>query len=183
VTLGRIELLDDELVLTVNSAARLAAARKWLDKLPGVKFRAVTTRRWDEPAADRPADERVSRPQPVEITPELAKSLQVMMNKKYMQWLDMSLPALRGKTPRQACRTPAGRDNDPDDPRPDGTGPDFRPAPGNAAGIGAGIRERDGRERAGKPGKASPAGSNLPAGHLRELAFHPAQHHRGRPDP
>lgn len=110
VTLGRIELLDDELVLTVNSARRLAAAKRWLGKLPGVRFRAVTTRRWDEPDTDRPADERLSKPQPVEITPEMAKSIQVMMNKKYMQWLDTPLPVLGGKTPRQACRTQAGRD-------------------------------------------------------------------------
>ena len=72
VTLGRIELLEDELVMTVNSARRLAAARRWLEKLPGVRFRAVTTRRWDEPAADRPADERLSKPEPVEVTPEMA---------------------------------------------------------------------------------------------------------------
>ena len=110
VTLGRIELLDDELVLTVNSARRLSAATRWLEKLPGVRFRAVTTRRWDEPDTSRPADERVSKPQPVEITPEMAKAIQQMMNKQYMQWLDMPLPVLGGKTPRQACRTPAGRE-------------------------------------------------------------------------
>lgn len=110
VTLGRIELLDDELVLTVNSARRLAAARRWLDKLPGVKFRAVTTRRWDEPDASRPADERVAKPEPVEVTPEMAKAVQEMMTRNYMQWLDMSLPVLGGKTPRQACRTKAGRE-------------------------------------------------------------------------
>ncbi len=110
VTLGRIELLGDELVLTVNSARRLTAARRWLEKLPGVRFRAVKTRRWDEPETDRPADERMSKPQPVEITPDLAKSIQERMNKKYMEWLDLPLPVLGGKTPRQACRTPAGRD-------------------------------------------------------------------------
>jgi hypothetical protein len=110
VTLGQIELLDEELVLTVNSARRLAAARRWLETLPGVRFRAVTTRRWDEPAADRPADERMSKPEPVEITLEMAKSIQEMMNKNYMQWLDLPLPVLGGKTPRQACRTPEGRE-------------------------------------------------------------------------
>lgn len=82
VTLGHIQLLDDELVLTVNSARRLAAGRRWLERLPGVRFRAVTKRRLDEPNADRPADERVSKPQPVEITPELAKAIQEMMTKR-----------------------------------------------------------------------------------------------------
>jgi hypothetical protein len=107
--LGRIELVGDELVLTVNSAKRFATGRKWLAKLPGVAFRNVTTRRLNEPAKDRPLDERISKPQPVEMTPELTASLQEMMNKQYMGWLDTPLPVLRGKTPRQACQTPDGR--------------------------------------------------------------------------
>jgi hypothetical protein len=107
--LGRIEFVGDELVLTVNSAKRLAMAREWLEKLPGVAFRNVTTRRLNELAEDRPLDERISKPQPVEMTPELTASVQEMLNKQYMAWLDTPLPVLGGKTPRQACRTPDGR--------------------------------------------------------------------------
>jgi len=107
--LGRIELVGDELVLTVNSAKRLAAGRKWLGKLPGVVFRNVTTRRMDEPAKDRPLDERMSQPERVEMTPEVTSSLQEMINQQYMGWLDTPLPVLRGKTPRAACQTPDGR--------------------------------------------------------------------------
>jgi len=109
VTLGRIELVGDELVLTVNSAKRFATARKWLEKLPGVAFNNVKTRRWDEREQERPMDERISQPEPVEITPELAASLQEMIDKQYMEWIDTPLPVLGGKTPRQACRTDAGR--------------------------------------------------------------------------
>ena len=107
--LGRIELVGDELVLTVNSAKRFATGRKWLEKLPGVVFRNVTTRRLNEPAKDRPLDERISKPKPVKMTPELMAALQEMMNKQYMGWLDTPLPVLRGKTPRDACQTPDGR--------------------------------------------------------------------------
>ena len=109
VTLGRIEFVGDELVLTVNSAKRFATARKWLKKLPGLVFLNVETRRWDEPDKDRPMDERISKPEPVEITPELAVSLQEMIDKQYMEWVDTALPVLGGKTPRQACRVPGGR--------------------------------------------------------------------------
>ncbi len=109
VTLGRIECIGDELVLTVNSAERLETARGWLETLPGVVFRDVTTRQWNEPVEDRPPDDRISEPEPVEITPELAASLQEMMNQYYMNWLDEPLPILGGKTPRQTCETPAGR--------------------------------------------------------------------------
>ena len=109
VTMGRIEFVGDELVLTVNSAKRFATARKWLEKRPGVVFLKVETRRVDEIEKDRPMDERISKSEPVEITPELAASLQEMIDRQYMEWIDTPLPVLGGKTPRQACRTPAGR--------------------------------------------------------------------------
>lgn len=109
VTMGRIEFVGDELVLTVNSAQRLATARKWLEKLPGVIFRSVKTRAWDEPEKDLPMDERMPGPKPVEMTPELTSALQEMLNKQYMAWIDMPLPVLGGKTPRAVCRTEAGR--------------------------------------------------------------------------
>jgi len=107
--LGRIEFIADELILTVNSAERLGGARKWLEKLPGVRFRGVTTRRVDEPDEDRPMDEKVSQPEPVEMTPEFTSAVQDTMDRHYMAWLDGPLPALGGRSPRQACRTSAGR--------------------------------------------------------------------------
>jgi len=109
VTLGKIEFVGDELVLTVNSAKRVATARRWLEKLPGVVFLNVKTRRWDERDKDRSMDERISKPQPVEITPELAVSLQEMIDKQYIEWIDTALPILGGRTPRQVCRIPGGR--------------------------------------------------------------------------
>jgi hypothetical protein len=109
VTMGRMELVGDELVLTVNSAKRFATARQWLEKLPGVAFRSVKTRRWDEKEKDRPLDERMPGPEPVEMTPELTAAVQETLNKQYMNWIDMPLPVLGGRTPREACRTEAGR--------------------------------------------------------------------------
>ncbi len=144
VTLGRIEFVGDELVLTVNSAKRFAAARKWLEELPGVVFRNVTTRRWTRLDKDRPLDERISKPQPVEMTPELTAPVQEMMDKQYMAWLDTPLPVLGGKTPRQACRTPDGRRQVtmliPNDAGPDGAGAGSSASPGHAAGTGPGSR-------------------------------------------
>ena len=58
---------------------------------------------------DRPADETVSGPEPVETTPELSTAVQDMLDEHYMAWLDMRLPALGGRTPREACRTASGR--------------------------------------------------------------------------
>jgi hypothetical protein len=109
VTLGRIEFIGDELVLTVNSSERFARARRWLETLPGVVFRNVTTRGMDEAEEDRPMDERIAKPEPVEITPGMASALQEMFEKRYMEWLDTPLPVLGGRTPRQTCKTAAGR--------------------------------------------------------------------------
>ncbi len=109
VTLGRIEIIGDELVLTANSANRFKTGRQWLEKLPGVAFKGVHTRRLDEADKDRPLDERISGPKPVEMTPELTDSLQEMMDKHFMGWLDTPIPALNNKTPRQAVKTKAGR--------------------------------------------------------------------------
>jgi hypothetical protein len=54
-------------------------------------------------------DERISKSQPVEITPAMAAAFQKMTDKQYMEWLDEPLPILGGKTPREACRTLEGR--------------------------------------------------------------------------
>jgi hypothetical protein len=109
VTLGRIEFIGDELVLSVNSARRFEEARKWLEKLPGIEFQSVTTRRIDEPEEDRPMDERIAKPEAVEVTGEMADALQEMMDKHFMDWVDIPVPALGDISPRDACRTPEGR--------------------------------------------------------------------------
>jgi hypothetical protein len=109
VTLGRIEFVGDELVLTTNSAERFNKARAWLTKLPGVTFREVTTRSADEFMKDRPGDATMPPQEPMEITPEMAAGVQEMLDRQYMKWLDTPLPVFGGQTPRKACRTPDGR--------------------------------------------------------------------------
>jgi hypothetical protein len=46
-----------------------------------VAFCNVETHRWDEREDDRRMDQRISRPHAAEITPELASTLQEMMDK------------------------------------------------------------------------------------------------------
>ncbi len=111
VTLGRIEFIGDELVLTVNSARRFADARKWLTKLPGVTFNNVTTRQADAGAMSLTPDDQRPDAKPLKITPQMTGALQVQINEQYMAWLDTALPILKGKTPRQVCRTPEGKEH------------------------------------------------------------------------
>ena len=109
VNLGRIEFIGDELVLTVNSVERYNKACRWLEKIPGVTFRGVTTRGMDEPEEDRPMDERMPRTPDEELPPDAAAAMQEMLDKTYMGWLDEPIPMLGGKSPRRACKTAEGR--------------------------------------------------------------------------
>ena len=107
--LGRLQFLLDELILDVNSAERLKAARRWLEEISGVKYLGVKTRDLSEPSRDIPMDDRMGPRESVEMTPELISSLEEMFRKHYMNWLDEPLPILDDKTPRQACKTKAGK--------------------------------------------------------------------------
>ena len=42
--------------------------------------------------------------------PEVQAQLRAMMNQHYAAWVDDKLPALQGKTPREAVRTKAGKE-------------------------------------------------------------------------
>jgi len=107
--LGRMRFLPGELVLDVNSAERLKAARRWLEKIPGVKYLGVKTQDLNKELRDAPMDDKMDPGESVEITPEMASYLQESFRKHYMKWLDTRLPTLDGKTPRQTCKTKAGR--------------------------------------------------------------------------
>lgn len=107
--LGRMQFLMDELVVDVNSAERLDTVRRWLEEIDGVKYLAVESQTIGELQKDSPMDNRMGPTESVEITPELASSLQESFRQHYIDWLDHPLPILEGKTPRQACRTKAGQ--------------------------------------------------------------------------
>lgn len=107
VNLGRIEFVGNELILTVNSQKRFETGRKWLEKIPGVSFIAVKTRKLNDP--DIPADERVPQPDPGPMPPEVKAEVMRQMKRHYMSWLDTPIPALGNMTPRQRCQTEQGR--------------------------------------------------------------------------
>ncbi len=55
-----------------------------------------------------PLESALDMPDYVEMTPEIVSSVQELMNRQYMDWIDTPHPAL-GETPRQACRVESGR--------------------------------------------------------------------------
>ncbi|MBI5432002.1 MAG: DUF2384 domain-containing protein [Planctomycetes bacterium] len=106
-TLGSIEIHDQRLVLEVNSAARFARARTWIEALPGgVEFERVTTREV-KPGAS-PLDDRLPSKRQT-VSPELIERIAKMHRESCMRWLDERVPALGNRTPRQVATTEAGR--------------------------------------------------------------------------
>jgi hypothetical protein len=104
--LGQLEMMDDRLVLEVTSAERLEKARKWIETLPGVTFESARARGvLDE---DGPVDDALPAKRR-EVGPEVAREAEEQITKLLWSWLDMPLPALKGKTPREACKTAKGR--------------------------------------------------------------------------
>jgi hypothetical protein len=109
--LGTLSFVADALLVEVNSAERLAKARQWLDATPGITFQAVRTRSLKEMLETGvPLDDRRTPGDEIPMTPELLDQVEAMLKDHYMKWLDTSIPALDGKTPRQMCRSAKGRE-------------------------------------------------------------------------
>ncbi len=104
--LGRLELIDERLVLEVNSAARLARARQWLEALPGVSFERATAR--EVLSKSRPVDDRLPA-RKTKVEPEMLPAIEQMHRDFLRGWVDQAIPALGGLSPRQACKTAEGR--------------------------------------------------------------------------
>ena len=110
VTLGTLRFVGDEMLLEVNSAERLTKAREWLDAIPGIAFRSVSARTVDEiREAGIAPDDEVEREE-VPMTPELVEHIRGLMHSHYIRWLDTPVPAFGGKTPREMCATPEGKE-------------------------------------------------------------------------
>lgn len=105
--LGRLDILDDRLVLEVNSTSRLERARGWLEAVPGVRFERSTARGLDR--SERPLDDRLPGPPPEPPAAETAELLERVAHEQYRRWLDERVPLLGDLTPRQACATEEGR--------------------------------------------------------------------------
>jgi hypothetical protein len=104
---GHLTLLDDRLLLEVNSRERLEEARTWLEAIPGVSLESFTAR--DVQENELPLDDRLpSTPEPA-LGPEDVEHLRGLMLDHYRRWVDESVPILGGLTPREACATPEGR--------------------------------------------------------------------------
>lgn len=102
--LARLEIIEGFLVVEVNSEERLARVRAWLVDVAGLGEVSATRRGFGErhPDADLPG------PEP-EVDAAVLAQVTEVMRARYLGWLDERIPALGGKTPREAVRTATGR--------------------------------------------------------------------------
>lgn len=105
--LGRAWIARRVLHVESNSRARADRLRTLVEGACGERLRH-RGRRHVDPLSEQVAPERAGRDLP-ETPAELAPVLLELKRRHYADWADQPLPALAGRTPRQAVRTPAGR--------------------------------------------------------------------------
>lgn len=133
--LGWLRLEPNRLTLETMSRSRLDDGRRLIEAALGelVSHRADTVQDALRAAADAPR--RRAAPDPlVGIPPEEREQLlQQILDRQYRDWPDEPIPALGGRTPREAVRTAEGRQAVADllhsyeeAPGPVGSDPSFR---------------------------------------------------------
>lgn len=110
--LGNIELKGRSLHLSTNSAARAEEGKVLLQQALGALIGAPLTqiRTVEQMMAERPTKHAGTTATP-DLPPEIvAKLIQDHMDRHYRETLDQPVGMLGNKTPRQAARTPKGRE-------------------------------------------------------------------------
>lgn len=98
---GRLERRGDEVVLSTNSAERLARLVARL-RAADPKARLLSEGQPD-------AGGLRSVPEPVEMTPEILAALQNTIRRHEERWVEEEIPMFGNRTPRQMVKTAAGR--------------------------------------------------------------------------
>ncbi|MFO0577453.1 MAG: antitoxin Xre/MbcA/ParS toxin-binding domain-containing protein [Polyangia bacterium] len=106
---GRAVLGEGELRLESNSVRRADELRRRIEAACAglLRFRG---REHTDPTALLGAKEPEGAPVETDDSPEQQGLLRELKQRSYADWLDEPLPALGGKTPRQAVRSRAGRE-------------------------------------------------------------------------
>ncbi|MBD3161875.1 MAG: hypothetical protein GF346_06315 [Candidatus Eisenbacteria bacterium] len=110
--IGRATLHDRELLLETNSTARANALRGRVESVLRHRIRHRSRREEDPFSALEAGGPLAGDPSsPDEIAPEERDRVQRELKARhYAAWPDQPLPALDGKTPREAVRSPDGRE-------------------------------------------------------------------------
>jgi hypothetical protein len=113
ISLGNIQIEGKRLVAEVNSEARASRFRQIADGvLPAGSRHLATVVEPLEAALEAHGEEDPDEPPEADLTdtPEAEAVIKAHLRAHYRAWPDMELPALNGKTPRQAVKTGDGRE-------------------------------------------------------------------------
>jgi SEC-C motif len=115
--LGRIEIDDTRLAAEVNSAQRASEFKRLVSEQLGDKarYRVTEIQSIERLVAEARANPRAPTQADLDqaalmAQPEVQAHLRDILTRHYDAWVDERLPALLGKTPREAVRTAAGRE-------------------------------------------------------------------------
>ncbi len=116
--LGHVEIDGTQLAAEVNSARRAAEFKRVIaERLgAGARYRVTEVQSMERLMANaRNAPPGVKHQADLDqaelmARPEVQAQVRDMLARHYAAWVDESLPALKGKTPREAVRTAAGRE-------------------------------------------------------------------------
>jgi len=111
VVLGKIAIEEGKLRVEVNSAGRAARIREAVDRALGKTGRHRATEvlgRMPSPSAQ---DEEAAPPEQILESPEARAELGRLFENYWAEWTKTKIPALGGKTPRQAVRSAEGRES------------------------------------------------------------------------
>ena len=104
--LANLTLTPTTLEVEAMSQQRMDACRQRLEGLLGDHIRLIGTRAKSAGQALRESKPRPESEEPVMPPPEVIAEIE---EKMLRQWIDESIPALDGLTPREAVKTPEGR--------------------------------------------------------------------------
>src|SRR6266404_108419 len=117
--LGKIEIDGEQLTIGVDSRERAERIESEVEKRLGGD--AVLTNWVEESIADL-QEKRFGREEPeqerkreeenqrIQALPEMQEQVKETVARYYELWVDQPVPSLRGKTPREAAKTPVGRE-------------------------------------------------------------------------
>ncbi len=117
--LGHIEIDGDQLTIDVNSQQRAETIRDEVTRRLGERavFRnariesteKMLEERQNMPESERAAQARQTSEELMEL-PEVQQELRNIAREYWNEWLDKPIPILAGQTPREAAKTPLGRE-------------------------------------------------------------------------
>ena len=107
---GHLRIAGGELTLECSTRQRLERGKALLQFLAGENLRHLGDDFTSWQSAMRDREPAPGPPKRSSLPPEVERELvQKVLDEHYRKWLDMPLPALDGKTPRQAVATSEGR--------------------------------------------------------------------------